>query len=540
MNDLSRRVGLAVIGGIVLLVAYATVYRWGMAVFEGQQRSYIRALQVVLEILTTAGFGGDAPWTSPEMSALIIAMNLTGVGLVFFAIPFFLVPLLENAIRTDAPTESGLTDHIVVCADSPREQALHAEISGLGIPELFVKRDSDRVKSMVREGTESIHGNPETAETLRNANLESARALVVDISDEINANIILTARRLNPEIQIVSVVEDEGTESYHRYAGADTVIQPRVAVGERLAARALGPQLFELPPNRHPDLPIRRVFLGPESELIGETLASCSFRQQFGATVVGGWFHGELVAPVESDRRLVEHAVLLLVGEPEGLATVGGEHPVQYDRSSAVVAGYGVVGRTVAETLTDAGVEVTVVDTESKDGVDIVGDITNPEIVARADLANADVAILSLSRDSLVVYAGLVIEDHASAIETLARADDTDYVQNCYDAGIEYTLALSEVTAHMIATRLFESHAADSDSNRHTAVQKNVGDFAGTTIDEADIRASTGAQILGIERAGTLELNPDADAELRSDDSLLLTGTDESLAEFDRQFGSSG
>ena len=48
------------------LLTYAFVYQWGMAVYEDQSVMYIQALQVVIEAITTAGFGSHAPWSSPR------------------------------------------------------------------------------------------------------------------------------------------------------------------------------------------------------------------------------------------------------------------------------------------------------------------------------------------------------------------------------------------------------------------------------------------------------------------------------------------
>lgn len=308
MKPLTRRIVVTAVGGLVLLSVYALVYQWGMATFQGEDIGYVRSLQVVVEILTTAGFGGDAPWSSTGMSVIVIGMNVTGVLLVFFAIPYFVIPLLKRALQTEVPTETDLTNHVIVCADSPRETALEAEIGERNVPELFVKQDESRVMDLVRDGVDAIHGDPETAATLTAANVEQARAMIVDINDEVNANIVLTARRLNEQLQIVSVVEDSDTEQYHSYAGADDVIRPRVAVGKRLAMKAQGTRFREYTDDERASIALSEVLVESGSDLIGRTLAECRFRQRFGVTVLGGWFHGEFVAPVPPDRRLVEHA----------------------------------------------------------------------------------------------------------------------------------------------------------------------------------------------------------------------------------------
>jgi len=487
---------------------------------------------VVLEVLTTAGFGGDAPWSSPEMNAVIIGMNLTGVVLVFFAIPFFAVPFLERIVRTAAPTESSLSDHVIVCADSPRETALRAEMDDAGIPSLFVKRDAELVRELVRGGAEAIHGDPETEGTLENANVSDARAMVVDINDEVNANTILTARRLEPEIRIVSVVENSDTEAYHRYAGADEVVRPRVAVGQRLAAKARGTSLRDAVRTEAGDRPELAEVLVSGSELAGQTLSESQFGQRSGATVLGGWFHGEFVAPVDPDRPLVEHAVLLVAGETEGLTTLQSA-ATRRPCDRVVVVGYGVVGRTVAETLRESGVGVTVVNREETEGVDVVGDVTEPATLQEAGVADADRVVLCLSRDSLVVFSALVIQEHAPDVEVLARADNVEYVRKCYDAGVEYTLARSEVTAHMAAARLFESHSEDR--TQCELVRTQAPSLAGNCLGDTELRAET--SVVAVERDGTLLSNPGPSFDFRENDVLILAGTEAGVAEFERRYG---
>lgn len=534
MKPLTRRIVVTAAGGLVLLLAYSLIYRWGMATFQGEDIGYVRSLQVVVEILTTAGFGGDSPWSSTGMSVIVIGMNVTGVLLVFFAIPYFVIPLLKRALRTEAPTETDLSGHVIVCADSPREPALEAEIGGQDVPELFVKQDESRVMELVRDGVDAIHGDPETAATLTAANVEQARAMIVDINDEVNANVVLTGRRLNEHLQIVSVVENSDTAQYHSYAGADDVIQPRVAVGKRLAMKAKGTQFGEYADDREPSITLSEVLIESGSDLIGQTLAECRFKQRFGVTVLGGWFHGEFVAPVAPGRRLVEHAVLLVAGEPADIPTIRRGYDPQNGCTRAVVAGYGVVGRTAAETLAETGVDVTVVDTVEKPGVDVVGDITEPETLREAKVSEADSLVLGLSRDSLVVYSGLVVEDHAPTTTTLARADDVNYVQKCYDAGIEYTLSLSEVTAHMATARLFDSPAQVETIEQFRIVQTRVPAFAGQSLEDTEIRSTDSVQVVAVERDGQLHSDLDPSFAFRVEDTLILAGKERDLAAFER------
>jgi Trk K+ transport system NAD-binding subunit len=525
MKDLTRRILLALGAGSVVLVVYALGYRWGMATFEGEQLSFIRSLQVVLEALTTAGFGGDAPWSSPEMNLLIIAMNLTGVSLVFFGIPFFIIPLLEDAITPEIPTETALTDHIIVCTDSVRETAHRQELVDRDVPILFLKRDADEVQALRRDDIEAIQGNPETREALENANIGAAKAMLVDTDDEVSASIILAARRVAPDLRILSVVEDSQTESYHRYAGADEVVRPRVAVGKRLAAKVAGAHRHEsLGPSEagSEHLELTEILIEEDSEFVGEPIADCAFEEQFGSTVLGGWFHGEFIAPVEPDKPVHEHTVLLMLGHADELKTLRRNVTEQPSCQRVIVAGYGVVGQTVTESLRASGVSVTVVDTEAADGVDVVGDITDPEILDRVDASEADSIVLSLSRDSLAVYAALVIRDVAEDVDIVARADDVSSVQNSYDAGVGFTLSRAEVTGHMAATRLFGKKDSVEGSNDRQIARLEIPKLAGQRFGETSLAEAKGIDVITVLRDGQFQGQPSASFEFQPGDEVYL------------------
>lgn len=532
MSDLIRRIGVSIVVGGVLLAGYTMMYRWGMGMFEGEQLSFVQAFQVVVEALTTAGFGGGAPWESAEMNLLIVAMNLTGVLLVFFAIPYFVVPLLKRATEADVPTTTDLSEHAVVCADARRDAALRTELEAAGIPALFIKSDPETTKRLVREGVDAIHGTPETAETLRNANLQSARAIIVDIDDETNADIILSARRLCPDAYIVSIIEDAEAESYHTYAGADEVIRPRVAVGEQLAKKAMAPALCtDLQGLLDTDdaLEFAEVLIESGSELVGQTLAAVEFRERFGVSVVGGWFHGEFIAPIAPDRELTEHAVLLTTGRPDALSVLSRQSGDAHRADRTVIVGYGVVGRAVEETLTSNAIESVVVDLNPGDGVDIAADITDPETVEVAGIHECDSVVLSLDRDSRGVYATLVLQEHAPGVATLARADDVEYVQKFYDAGAAFVLSLSRVTAHMVITTL-QANVDRSSTAGWEAARVRVPVLADRSIAEADIRARTGATIVAVERADRLLSNPEPELVLQAHDVLVVVGHRDSVA----------
>jgi len=68
---------------LALTAAYTWLYQWGMAMLEGDARTLIHSLEVVVQSMTTTGYGQDAPWESTEMTIFMMVIQLTGIACIF-------------------------------------------------------------------------------------------------------------------------------------------------------------------------------------------------------------------------------------------------------------------------------------------------------------------------------------------------------------------------------------------------------------------------------------------------------------------------
>ena len=305
MDTWRRRTVYSSIVLAVLMLGYAVVYDYAMSTFENEQRTFLHSLQVVVETFTTTGFGSDSPWISPELNLLVILMDLTGVALIFLALPALLFPLLEETLRTTPPTETqDLSEHVVICTYTARGETLVAELDNRGIEYVLVEPDRETAVELYDAGYTVIHADPESADALAGACAASATAVIADASDEIDASIVLAAREAAPGAQVVSVVEDPDSAEYHRLAGADTVLSPRQLVGESLAAKVVAGISQELAGAVEiaEDFEIAELSVHQGSELVGTTLAESDVGERTGANVIGAWFRGIFESPPRPTR----------------------------------------------------------------------------------------------------------------------------------------------------------------------------------------------------------------------------------------------
>ena len=543
MDSWKRRV-IGYFGFVLFVLIFtAVVYRYGMRAYEGDPRTLIEALRFSIEMFTTTGFGGDAPWESQQMNAFIAVMDLVGMVLLIGALPVVVTPLLEQAFSTSAPTSLGadLSGHVVVCSDTSRSAALIEEFDSREISYVIVEPDDDRAVRLHEAGQTVIRADPESTEGLAAANLPEARALITDVSDRVDASIVLAAKELSPDVRVISVVENPERERYHRLAGADEVLSPRSLLGESLAAKvttALQTDLGEAV-DIGDSLQLAEVSVPHGSPIAGSTLANSGVRERVGVNVIGAWFNGEFDAAPPPDATLSPGTVLLVSGRPDQLERLVGltnSATRRFGAGETVIVGYGQVGRTAADAIRGADLPVTIVDRTDAEGVDVVGDATDPETLRAAGVETARTVVLALPDDTTTEFTTLVVRDLAPNTQILARVEEAPSIQKVHRAGADYVLSLGRVTGRLSASTVLDDRDVLSLDQQIEVVRSRAPRLVGRTVGEADVRETTGCTVIAIERGdGTItDIGPDT--RIGADDELIVVGDDEGIREFERRF----
>ena len=543
MDTWRRRTVYSSVVLAVLMLGYAVVYDYAMSTFENEQRTFLHSLQVVVETFTTTGFGSDSPWISPELNLLVILMDLTGVALIFLALPALLFPLLEETLRTTPPTETqDLSEHVVICTYTARGETLVAELDNRGIEYVLVEPDRETAVELYDAGYTVIHADPESADALAGACAASATAVIADASDEIDASIVLAAREAAPGAQVVSVIEDPDSAEYHRLAGADTVLSPRQLVGESLAAKVVAGISQELAGAVEiaEDFEIAELSVHQGSELVDTTLAESDVGERTGANVIGAWFRGIFESPPSPNATLDGSTILLVAGNEsqlERLQSLTRSGVRGHETGAVVIVGHGRVGSTAASELAAADVPYTVVDREAGSSVDVVGDATDPDVLREAGIDDARTLLLGLPNDTTTVFATLVARELNPEIEIVARAQETGNTRKLYQAGGDFVLALATVSGRMLASTVLVTEEFVSPASQVDIVRTRAPELAGQSLAEADVRAETGVTVVAVERNGDTVTELDPEFTFEANDEVLITGTDEDISRFNVAMG---
>ncbi len=129
---------------------------------------------------------------------------------------------------------------------------------------------------------------------------------------------------------------------------------------------------------------------------------------------------------------------------------------------AAIVAGFGPVGRAVADKLEKRGVRVTIVElnprtVEKQQGLGrkiIYGDVANPEVLERAGVRTADAVILTVPDEEAVLRACRFVRQAKPDVFIAARVNALSKALQAMQLGADHTVVEEMVTAEAMAAEV--------------------------------------------------------------------------------------
>ncbi len=540
--ELSRRYRLIVyylLGILGLIVLYAVVYNYGMLVFEGESQSIFHSTQVVVETMTTTGYGADSPWESPVMNLFVILMQVSGIGIGFFTLRLVIIPLFTSA---EVNLDNRLTskrDHVIICEYRRDSAVLLDELRELDLDYVLISSSRENAEALSDDGYAAIHGSPQATEAFERASIDTARAVITD-AGAANVNTILTARSIRPDIEIITLTDDSNQREILRETGADSVLSPHGVLGHRLAEKAIfsmGSQIsgtIEL----GADFELIEFPVQHGSELVGLRIQDTDLRERTGANIIGAWIDGELQLPPDPEALIRPNTVLLVTGAHEALEELSEftRRPRRFRGDQRIViAGHGEVGKAARSVIVEEDIEVVTIDIDDHDGVDIVGDASSREVLKDAGIKQAGAVIVGLPDDSLGLLATVWSRSLNPDIEMLVRVSDPDATKKALSAGADYVLSVPRVSARMIAKEL-RGEDVLAPASQVRLVRVPATPFAGSTLAESGISEKTGCRVIAIDDGSSVSSVVDPQQVFTGEERLVLVGSDESIQDFLKRF----
>jgi voltage-gated potassium channel len=311
----------------VALVALVLIGMAGFHFLEGW--TWFEGFYMVLTTITTIGYGEVHPLshTGRIFNSFVI---IAGVGLVLLFFGGATQALLEFELqsvfgRRRMDREIGrLSDHYIICGAGRVGRSVARELVRKPLPFVVIDNDAVNLARYSDEGWLTLAGDATQAPVLRQAHIERARGLVASTTtDATNVYIILTARSLNPKLQIIARASEEEAEQHLLTAGANHVVSPYDFAGYRIAQTFMRPHVvdfFDTAMNRQLPLEIEEVQVQAGSRFAGQTLEGSRIRQEMGVIVLAIKGEGAHMRFNPSPDEIIHQGDhLIAMGEPDGL-----------------------------------------------------------------------------------------------------------------------------------------------------------------------------------------------------------------------------
>ena len=195
------------------------------------------------------------------------------------------------AERKRERTIEGMHDHYVICGYGRVGRRIAEEFRAAGVPYVVLDYSEEAIAAAKEHGDLLLAGNATRDEDLEHAGIERARGLVVaSDSDADNLYIVLSARSMRPELQIVARAADDDAAKKLRLAGADRVVLPYATAGSTMANLVLRPQvtafLDAVTTATGPDLHLAEIEVHRTCAQAGKTIRDIRVRHETGAIII--------------------------------------------------------------------------------------------------------------------------------------------------------------------------------------------------------------------------------------------------------------
>lgn len=218
-----------------------------------EHSSLLDALFMTTISITTVGYGEVIPLSSPGKWFTIFLL-ITSWGTFAFAISRITQFVVSGEINQYFKTRKlmkdihRLHDHVIICGYGRNGHQAGRTLASHNVPFVVIEKDVTLMAKIEAEGEKILHleGDSTDDELLKLAGIEKARALITTLPvDAQNVFIVLSARALNPRMQIISRASEASSVSKLRKAGADNVIMPDHIGGNHMATLVSKPDVVE-------------------------------------------------------------------------------------------------------------------------------------------------------------------------------------------------------------------------------------------------------------------------------------------------------
>lgn len=211
---------------IVLLVTVPIVGTIAFLLTEPTVDTIWEAFYFTIVTMFTVGYGDVFPTTTTSQVVAVFII-VGGVTAAISTLQTFFNILVSRDIRQELGLPARrikMKNHIILCGYGNVGQQILQKLVERKENFAIIENDPSRVAHLVENNVPVISGDAAANDTLLRANIMEARAMILTMHDPTNIMVVIAAKRANPEIFIVSEVEDNRNQEVLKKLGADVIV----------------------------------------------------------------------------------------------------------------------------------------------------------------------------------------------------------------------------------------------------------------------------------------------------------------------------
>ena len=211
---------------------------------------FLDALFMTAITMSTIGYGETRP-LSAEGRIFTIGLIILGVVTASYTLTYvvqlftsqeFIKQLRDQRRRRELDK---ICNHCLICGFGRLGRSLARELKRHNFPMIVIDLEEAAIEECRQMGILALQGNAADEGVLYEAGINRADSLVAAANtDAENVFIVLTARGLKTNLQIVTRCNSEASIAKLEKAGANTVISPYITAGRRIAQMLVHPNVI--------------------------------------------------------------------------------------------------------------------------------------------------------------------------------------------------------------------------------------------------------------------------------------------------------
>jgi len=283
-----------VIIGFFILLSLSCVGTLGYILIEGWSLS--DAFYMTVITISTVGFGETHSLSDPGKMFTCVFI-LAGLGTSVYTFTRLGQLIFEGELlnmigeRKMKNKLESMKDHFIICGYGRIGATVGKGLAEKNETYVVIDSNKDIIEELKEEGLSCIHGDATDEEVLKRAGVGHAATLLSMLpTDADNLYLVISAREVNSELNIIAKSMDEKGERRLLQGGASHVISPYRIASYHMLHAAISPNILkylELGSSHDGDnVSMLEVILSEKSKFIGQSLAGAKLRNLHNIVIV--------------------------------------------------------------------------------------------------------------------------------------------------------------------------------------------------------------------------------------------------------------